>query len=83
MTHTPGPWNADRQYVIDADALTVARVASHGARAQYEANARLIAAAPAMLDTLRQTLHYLYEDGATGYIVDDIEEVIRAAGAEL
>lgn len=53
MTHTPGPWRADRQYVIDADALTVARVASHGARAQYEANARLIAAAPAMLEALK------------------------------
>lgn len=69
VTHTPGPWEADQTvadtWIIGPDQQvrtvrgTVARVqhASHmRLRAETVANARLIAAAPELLDALRSAL---------------------------
>ena len=56
--HTPGPWDVEpkgsRHFVDGADGLTVAYLDRAGVRerAEIEANARLIAAAPTMFDYL-------------------------------
>lgn len=51
MGHTPGPWEADFDDVVDSEGYRIAAVSEHDG--QYEANARLIAAAPDMLAALR------------------------------
>lgn len=57
--HTPGPWRIERRGshnpLIETDGLTVAEVLDdcHPDTEQQEANARLIAAAPCLLDALR------------------------------
>ena len=56
--HTPGPWDVEpkgsRHFVDGADGLTVAYLDRAGVRerAEIEANACLIAAAPTMFDLL-------------------------------
>ena len=56
--HTPGPWDVEpkgsRHFVDGADGLTVAYLDRAGVRdrAEIEANALLIAAAPTMFDLL-------------------------------
>ena len=56
--HTPGPWDVEpkgsRHFVDGADGLTVAYLDRAGVRerAEIEANARLIAAAPELLAAL-------------------------------
>ena len=56
--HTPGPWDTEpkgsRHFVDGADGLTVAYLDRAGVRerAEIEANACLIAAAPTMFDLL-------------------------------
>lgn len=56
--HTPGPWDVEpkgsRHFVDGADGLTVAYLDRAGVRerAEIEANARLIAAAPELLNLL-------------------------------
>ena len=57
-THPPGPWAVEtkgsRHFIDGADELTVAYVDRAGVRERqtYEANARLIAAAPELLAAL-------------------------------
>lgn len=46
--HTPGPWHVDGIHV-GSEAYIVARVEAFEPRAEREANARLIAAAPELL----------------------------------
>ena len=61
--HTPGPWHATRKlgYVSDAHNRVVAEMAP---RPGFEANARLIAAAPMLLEMLEEArlqLEYVHE----------------------
>lgn len=61
-THTPGPWaivetasaHIGERAILDAEGYTVCNPSPMGA-----ANARLIAAAPAMLDALLDALPYV------------------------
>ena len=59
--HTPGPWDVEpkgsRHFVDGADGLTVAYLDRAGVRerSEIEANARLIAAAPTLLEALEAT----------------------------
>ncbi len=63
--HTAGPWLADRRYFVESiadpkDIRAIGTVAdcrpfATDTHPEAEANARLIAAAPAMLDELRDT----------------------------
>lgn len=66
--HTPGPWEygsdtRDRMRVFAAGWEIVRALSTHGGRrlspAEREANARLIAAGPAMLAALREALFVL------------------------
>ena len=54
---TPGPWKIDEgdsSYVVNAEGVAIAEVSNPAwPRETEEANARLIAAAPKMLDVLR------------------------------
>lgn len=56
--HTPGPWRFDAEYGrVEADGRRVCDMPSAGLSLypeEYEANARLIAAAPEMLEALRE-----------------------------
>lgn len=54
MNHTPAPWSADAAGLITAgpNRLHIAQAATKGMSHAADANARLIAAAPAMLEAL-------------------------------
>jgi hypothetical protein len=59
VKHTAGPWNADAIGIVRDAAGTAVGVASHrGTRDETRANARLIAAAPDLLDACRVALEY-------------------------
>lgn len=59
MSHTPGPWEvveADEIYVVHAGSYTIATMGDPKSLMAHEeklANARLIAAAPELLDALK------------------------------
>ena len=71
--HTPGPWDVEpkgsRHFVDGADGLTVAYLDRAGVRerSEIEANARLIASAPELLEALEAVLpdleHYVATHG--------------------
>ncbi len=66
MTHTPGPWfsiatsNIGHNAVVDADGFTICSPSPMGA-----GNARLIAAAPDLLDMCERLLGFAYHYGST------------------
>ena len=67
--HTPGPWDVEpkgsRHFVDGADGLTVAYLDRAGVRerSEIEANARLIASAPELLEALAGCADALREAG--------------------
>lgn len=71
-THTPGPWTVDgnRRAIFASDGVLAEVYGSMSAdsrdRETCEANARLIAEAPAMLEALRDVEHYLSSMGDMG-----------------
>ena len=73
--HTPGPWVTDRNqhgecHVMDEFGIAIADMAvdysSIKKIEEHEANARLIAAAPELLEALKDMLDG-HEDACTGY----------------
>lgn len=58
-THTPGPWRADRRDILAPDCRCIAEVCSGAASSleEADANERLIAAAPQLLEALRVLLN--------------------------
>ena len=67
MPHTPGPWNTiweSGTHIIDANAgkTDIAHVINRGNPDTTEANARLIAAAPELLEAL-QMVNAFYSEG--------------------
>ena len=58
--HTPGPWEARNQdaflYIFGADGNNIARIYGHGKTVPRDANARLIAAAPELLEACKAAL---------------------------
>ena len=54
MGYTPGPWTVEDQKVI-GDGVKVCTIQD---RTEWEANARLIAAAPALLEALNTLKHF-------------------------
>ena len=69
-SHTSGPWYAekldaspDHSWVINSELVEIARLPEWpDHQAEAEANARLIAAAPDMLDALRRLTHPMASD---------------------
>lgn len=68
--HTSGPWyavkleaNPDHAWAIDGELVEIARLSEWPDHMEEaEANARLIAAAPEMLDALRRLTHPMASD---------------------
>ena len=58
--HTPGPWTVDNQYIHGPDGIRFIAVAGDGAG---QANARLISAAPELIDALAGCADALREAG--------------------
>lgn len=54
---TPGPWEHKGNRVYRKDSYEVAWIAGQGPHSEWQANATLIAAAPAMYEALRQLVH--------------------------
>lgn len=67
-SHTPGPWHVYRDEINDEDGLTVAHAVRFVPpyRAQSDANARLLAAAPDLLEALCLAHDYLAANGWEG-----------------
>jgi hypothetical protein len=87
--HTPGPWRTDDHYhgAILGDGNQVAMATMNGClpAETRDANARLIAAAPELLEALQQALFSLGHTGAN-HDLDNMHrpawEMIRAAIAK-
>jgi hypothetical protein len=76
MKHTPGPWMKEGPWITGNEGETLAQVYS-----EYEADARLIAAAPEMLEALIDACRTIqWEKGvkaiekATGKTWEEIKE---------
>jgi len=93
MNYTPGPWEADtnRNHVVDTRGLTVAAISPGAARSaeQRDANARLIAAAPELVeacwDAISQIeyLHEKFSPTRSGEaVLSRLRAAIAKAGAE-
>lgn len=84
MTHTPGPWrigpkHKDGTFAIHAGKASVVHCTPFGSsNGHAEANARLIAAAPELLEACKAIFDYYDEDDL---MVGDIEK-LRAAIAK-
>ena len=59
--HTPGPWEVQGDLVVRPDGYSVAECQAQEVDGQYYANARLIAAAPDLLEALGQCLEVMDE----------------------
>jgi len=74
MNHTPGPWILDREYFLinhppqTENPNECCLIASYGRKADgsHEANARLIAAAPELLEAAKQVIWKLSHNHQTG-----------------
>jgi hypothetical protein len=88
MTYTPGPWFYDGECFICSDGPDIASVVK--AATGWEANARLIAAAPDMLTALKLA-QFAFGFGSSAtlqqqqhstYLLQDAAEAITAAIAK-
>lgn len=90
--HTPGPWKVNEHSevtfkdgrICDVDYYNVGRGEKGRYQLPHEANARLIAAAPELLDALSECLeqleqlHYLYE-GEFSERIQDADDAAKNA----
>lgn len=93
--HTPGPWHAKAgvTQMCDSDSTTVARGRPHGSEGAFwwifspydhgdaEADARLLAAAPDLLEALQRALNVLYATGAMTEANAARDAIARATGS--
>lgn len=81
--HTPGPWRTAALYpqtVESADGSTIAVCKSIGGiRAKGRINARLIAAAPDLLEALRAIQHAIETQGDDAKALEHIDFIVGAA----
>jgi hypothetical protein len=70
---TPGPWKAEGHTVRHADGTQIALVNAYRADQRGESNARLLAAAPSLLDALRN-LNHMGGDERGGYCICPIHD---------
>ena len=84
---TPGPWTVDPRKKLRVVAENDNTVASTGCtnslRDQWEANARLIAAAPDLLEALRKLTMMARTSGGTSGPDDDLMRACEAAEAAI
>jgi len=84
---TPGPWKIgtpppNGEQTIGTQKGLMVAVATTGANTPTEANARLIAAAPELLEDLRQVLAYCTEHGHNWLCMAEARATITKATGE-
>jgi hypothetical protein len=82
MKHTPGPWTYDGIYVESLDLDKPLSICTLAVSKHKDANARLIAAAPRMLEALRVIEGAEVDDYGDRIITPSEMTIIRAAIAE-
>jgi hypothetical protein len=83
--HTPGPWelsDCGERVIGQADQDEIHEVANLTNTLNHEANARLIAAAPELLEALRELAVQLTEQNSTGSLKLNLK-VSRALAASV
>ncbi len=82
--HTPGPWrDVDGRIFSDGYLISgapIATVHKRKASGQYEANARLIAAAPELLEALRGLVSIYSTDSTEAEVIDARAAIAKAEG---
>ena len=83
--HTPGPWRITGPNIRAGNAL-LAVVENHWAdmpcpEDEKAANARLIAAAPDLLDALRRVMRHIPADSGGASLSDDMHRASKAIAA--
>jgi hypothetical protein len=91
MKHTPGPWSIEKTDSYGASVVAIAQVAWCGANSSYgsmgnqsisarqaKANARLIAAAPDMLDALLTLMENAENVDGLGFNMFAVTKACRA-----
>jgi hypothetical protein len=83
VTHTPGPWFYDEESFVCSDGPDIASVTK--AASEWEANARLIAAAPDLLAALQEITKYntIYASDDSAYSRAFRARAFRAARAAI
>ena len=87
MKHTPGPWHTDKGksfYVFAHGSLMEQAGVENGpfvCNASTEANARIIAAAPELLNALKLACEVLRARGNTGIALHCEKAIAKAEGA--
>lgn len=81
--HTPGPWHVHVDRVFCDNDKVIAEIFSTF-RGSHEANARLIAAAPAMLDALKLAYSMLVDDETQNdpAVIEIRAAITKAMGAQ-
>lgn len=83
--HTPGPWRAAGEHVFSVTGRLTVTYCNYGVEAEREANARLIATTPELLELAYQYLSDLRRPPAGDSLqrrIERVEKVIaRATGA--
>lgn len=90
MKHTPGPWRKQGNLILGYDiGVSIAKIFTKhipgelSGAAEESANARLIAAAPELLETIEQLLWSLSQDKATQYVwIQKTKAIIAKARGE-
>ena len=92
MKHTPGPWqavkwddNADDVVgwsVVDSEGAMLPESEMTGDIEEAEANARLIAAAPDLLEALKICIEVLEDSGNYPWTLEDVKEAVAKATGE-
>jgi hypothetical protein len=84
MKHTKGPWTYDETYGLIMAGETIEVAACHAGRGgDAKANARLIAAAPEMLDRLYECLGYVEANEAEWSEPSVIQKLLRETIAKI
>ena len=83
LKHTPGPWSADRGFVIDEKEHVICQTFNRLDEdfENQEPNARLMAAAPKMLDVLIKLVAITTKDGFVSRLASPIVE--KATGLSI
>ena len=79
--HTPGPWKVDGTYIyeVEQDKIIAEVETYNDNELPYEANARLMAAAPELLEFVEDVAEGLDTGGNPGYLEDAVENLEERA----
>jgi hypothetical protein len=80
--HTPGPWEHDGDEITSTSGDYIATTAYGVSESQAEANARLIAAAPDLLDALREIAEVPPESGRYREWMERAQRIAESAIAK-